>query len=392
MVLALAAGLRWGQGRPDWLWGLMVGGLLAVSVIENPYTIAPGVLLAVGLAYRRLRGRKGAMLQLLLACIGGVWPVWFRLVELGGSVHGHTTPHNRMDFLGWSLPIFDTVSFQAPAFVVPGAPPDFWGETGLLMASGDLLYLGMVPVGLALAAWCRRAWPWLAFFGLCLLMAAGSEPFGGTGIPGPFWFMNVVLEASLTPLTQPYRYAALACVPLAVLAGMGALRLARKRGPGVWAVLLGGLALEALVLGGPAMRVGAVDTRGMACVGGVADGPVHTVMADASGGGQYANDAMLLQLYHGQPGTHSGLGGEWTAGKKNPDVVRSLDILDRCVFGSKQDGTCLYSVGRVGSVGVRWVLAPESGGAHLPAPVVSCGEWSLYDLDSLASAFRNFPR
>jgi hypothetical protein len=140
------------------------------------------------------------------------------------------------------------------------------------------------------------------------------------------------------------------------------------------------------------MRVGTVDTSGMACVSGVPDGPVHTVMADSSGGGQYANDAMLLQLFHGQPGTHSGLGGEWTAAKRNPDVDRSLETLDRCVFGSKRDGTCMYSVGRVESVGVRFVLAPVTGRDDLPAPVAACDGWSLYDLESLASAFRNLPR
>lgn len=388
LALALAAGIRWGHGRPDRGWGLLLGALFAASVVENPYTIAPGLIAAAVFAVRRLRGRPGGVREVGLALLAGCAGVGLRLMQLGGEIAGHTPPVDVLDFMDAALPRFDLHPFEPLHLLWGGAAPQFSADTEGLMASGALQPLGVGVLLLSLCAGLRRGWIWVLAAALCVATAAGSAPLGSPGPPGLFLLMNLALDLVLAPLTQPFRFLALAAVPLAVLAGAGAHRLAGRLGAGAWYGAAVVLIAEAALLGGPAIGAGAGDLRPWSCMTALTEGAVHTARAPGSADTHYQARPMMLQLLHERPGTHRGLGGEWVRAERDPNFDADLEMIDRCLDGRSTDVRCPAALHGFVKHGVTWVVAPEASAADMPSPHLSCGGWSGWRVADLEAHWR----
>ncbi len=350
VALVAWAGLPWARGENR--LGAVVGLLCGVAVIENPYSLPILAIVAPALALRRLVAGPGRWRQLALAAVAGPILPGLRLWQVGEGLGGNFMRHAApFDWLGFTWTVWDPDwSLAGWQLLWPWPRMQFPEMTLELYENGGFAFVGLVALCLALGGgvlqW-RRALPWLGLALLFFLLGLGSTPLGDSGPPGLFLLANSVIVQVLPALTQPLRFLAFGTGALAVAAGVGAARLPSR--PWVAPLLLALLVVEGFTLGGPSIRIPVIDTRGTECLAAL-EGPVHTLTP--TGPTASANGAaLLLQLVHGQPGTHVGVGG-WT--RVDEADARSLE-----------------------ERGVRWVLVPEEGLA-----ATTCGGWSALPLSA----------
>ena len=193
---------------------------------------------------------------------------------------------------------------------------------------------------------------------LCLLLAAGS--FLG-GLPGPFLLLNLLLEAALRPVTQPMRFLVFASGALAIAGGLGLASLTIG-----WRRVAGSvLVLEALVLGGPATQIPITDTKQTACLSALTAGAVHLPhirpevtlrgQRPLDGHEQHSTAAKRLQLSHGLPGTHQGIGG-WTVLPSNSALDDALATFDAVWLGQGLPTAIDPPLKKMREAGITWVI------------------------------------
>ena len=396
LLLAAWLGIDWLRGRRN---GLLVGLVLGIAVLENPYALLPGAALAIGLGSARLWKHRDWK-QLIWATIGGLLPTLSWLLWVGEGLGGNRESGYPTTWLGVEWTVYDwPYSAHLEQLVSPwpmldlSATPPWLGEVQLgefgaehtMLAGGGGIYLGLVPLALALWAGRRAGWPLLMAAG-CLLMAAGSLPWALSG--GPFLFVNDLLGTLGMPLSQPLRFVPLAACGLSVAAGVGAARLPQKWIPAVLALL----AVEGLTLGGPALRIPVLSNSATACMAGLSDGAVHMltpprIRPDSPNPQEripapqhITLQAMLLQLHHEQPSTHAGIGG-WKHLAGDEAFNADIDALNELATGSSPDPAALS---RLESAGLEWlVVADGQEQDWMPAPTQHCGGWRLYPLSAL---------
>ncbi len=263
------------------------------------------------------------------------------------------------------------------------------GESGgehTMLAGGGGIYLGLVPIALALWGGRRAGWP-LLLAGGCLLLAAGSVPWAWSG--GPFLFINHILGAMGMPLSQPLRFVPLAACGVAVAAGIGAARLPRPLLP----VVLAALVLEGLTLGGPAMTIPALSNRETRCMTALEGGAVHPLPPPSNLDvipqswsripvpQSTRLQGLLLQLHHQLPATHPGIGG-WVVLPGDEAFLEDLDQLDKDLHEGLPP--LREVVVRLQAAGLQWLLVEDGQELDwMPRPVQHCGGWQAYTIDSL---------
>ena len=398
LCLAVWAGLVWavpqgdGAAVPDpglaarhpWLWSGGVGMWFALSVIENPYTLVPGGTAALGLGLVRLRRRGGVRAGGLAAWVGAAL-VGGRLLLVGGEPGGTLLPNARLAWRGLEWQMYDILAPTVPHLVSPWPRPDLTAPAAEIGAADAHHFLGWTLLALAGLSVSRRSLPWLLGSVAALAFSLGSAPLGNPGPPGPFLLLNQLLAAVIAPVTQPERFLVFAVLGLSVAAAVGASRLAGglrrvPRGPvGLWLGLAGLTALEAVTLGGPAIEVPTLSTRPLACFADLPAGPVFT-LEDPGRAGEPASAGMLLQMVHGQPGTHHGVGG-WSSPGPEATMVRLREDMLRTLTQGRTSRPLGHMLRDLRCEGVRWLVLPEARTwARAPTPAVACGGWVALEL------------
>ncbi len=387
-LAALAALILWVERRGGRASSAGVGLVSALAVIENPYALVLLLPITAGAALWRLRreGRE-ALLPLAVATLGGVLPIGLRVLAAGGDLGGNETTAVRFFWAGAErLALEGSGSLDPVQLLSPLPLPDLSASAILVRDQGGDAYLGLTVLGLAcagalLGGGAARAA--LGVAGLCALLAAGSLPGGQGGPPGPFWFVNLALSQALPPLTQPSRFLSFASAALALSAALGASALSRRggveRGLG-WIALA--LALEAAWVGGPSLELPATDLRESACMAGlgaVDPGAVH-LLAPSSMSRESANTAAVrLQLLHGLPGTHRGIGG-WRQEPLDSRVVATLSEIGQSMRRGPS-ARLPQALRHARQLGFSWlIVANDAAPGWLGAPERSCGGWSAWRL------------
>ena len=394
-ILGVLAAITWVTWEGGWRRGLglaaLTGLLFAVSVVENPYTLVPLVPGAIWAALARIRrARLPGVGEALGAALAGVATLGGRLWWVGGDVGGNVTTSVRFAWLGRTWEALEGErSLRIKQLYSPFPVVDFSAAAATIRDKGGFAFLGYSVLVLAVlgAVWKGRAPRWaLALALIFSALALGSLPWGQSGAPGPFFFVNLVLSEVLTPLTQPFRFLALASAALALAGGLGYAELARRR-PDVWPRVLAAVVAEALVLGGPALTIPTTDLASIDCLArlrSMGAGAVHLVPAGAVNPESVNTEALRMQLVHGLPGTHHGLGG-WRAESRNRAFDGALQTLVPSLTaaqphrGFQDDTTTLLSAG------LTWVILPRTAvPAWAGASRADCGGWSAFRLDELA--------
>jgi len=388
LFLAGAAVRVWPRRRVG--WGVVVGALLALSVIENPYTVLPGGMLAAWGAYTRLRGARRAgeswrpaVLEVALAALAGGGAVAARLAIAGGDLGGNIPSRWTTRLFGRAVPIADFEPFPALRLLWPTLEADVAGPTSAVVASGSLNWVGFTSVGLALLTLRRRpVWMLMAVGGVVL--AVGSVPAGvDAGIYGPFFYLNALLSLALPPLTQPVRFLPMAVGALAVAAGLGFDLLRARETKAVLGKVVMPLALlECVVLGAGRVTVHPIDTAALSCWSELpGDGAVHVVEGEFLPDGRtVSTHALLMQLQHGRPVTTVGIGG-WTHHPAADGWQEALATVDDGIRRRQLGPQWRSAVQRLQQEGVEWVAAPshlQLNGSFEGAEAWECGDWSAW--------------
>ncbi len=377
--LAAILAHREGGPRRSALRGVITGALFGASILENPYSILPVVVIVCVFVWLRLRAR--AFARLCGEGIGGslVIGAWLVLAhgddgnvgttavgvawDLFGLRYVAEGPDGRAHVLGL-LRTWEPLRYD-------GAP------LSRLLSRGAADTIGWTPVVFALlAAWTSGpARVALVSAAGLLALAFGSFPFGHqSGVPGPFFFGNLALGLAVRPLTQPVRYLVLVGVALAVAAGVLVGNWAREK---KWmrVGLVGSLAMtEGLLAGSPSSKIPTFDLAQWACLTNVV-GPVasHVELPPFETSG---SAALAAQLVHEQKGTHGAIGGWTPRGDRPPGLVWAL--------GSMGEGPVRREVIRgLGAEGIKALLVDAPRAAGLPQAGV-CGGVAIVDLRAIA--------
>lgn len=383
VALALGAAVRCFR-KPSAVGGALVGALCGVAVLENPYAlvlVAPGAVVHAALLLRR--ARSGALAPLAAATAAGLLPIVIRLLSVDGDLGGNWNPQAPYRWLGLDWYVAAIESFVRPSeFLWPLNRMDFIGSTRTILLSGGGIYLGWTVLGLALwGAWRAGGWGrgLLAAGAACVALGLGEVPLGLSGPPGPFLLVNSVLFRLDHPLTQPHRFFPLAGLFLALGAGIAARNLGQRGLLGVL-ILLGA---DAALLGGPSLTAPTLSVRPLDCFAQLPAGAVHTVRTSPSGRGNA--EALLLQLQHGQAGTHQGIGG-WSQEPREPAFELALAQVDVAVHRGVPVGEFAEHLAVMDSHGIRWlVLSEDVVRPEDVDPVVACDGWQALAISALIS-------
>lgn len=386
-LAAMLVRMREGVSGAFWLAWCM-----GFTAIENPY-LAP-VLPAVG-ALRALlllrRGEQVELRRLIFGLAGGT----LLTVAVAVLFAKSASPDYPGEIAGQYARLGP---FQVPLVEMPWArtsfhelvtPTDVRWTLDVDDARGvnGGRYLGLSVILLALAGLVTRArasafWASLAVF--CALIAMGSVIHG---VAGPFLLLNTLMDAVARPLTQPRRFLILTQIGLGICAGFGVdgLReLAGRHGRALAGGLLSLIGLDALLLGGGALRMPGTEIPSAPCLkslpGTMEDG-VLVWPWDAFDGD--AGHSQLMQLAHERPSPQRGI-ASWAL---NGDPVQpKLRGLGWRRPGPGQPPMADWTGLR--ELGFRWVLVDEQadpdGAAGLAslmgAPVQACGGLVAYAL------------
>lgn len=390
LLLGIAAGLVWPTRGPS--FGLWVGALLGISVIENPYTLVPAGALAPWLAWRRVvsapphEDRLAHGRAVALAVVGGCGVVAARLWFTAGDMGGNLPAAWSTRILDVPLPIVDPTAFPLRPLLVPTQDTALTGTSGDIVQAGMLVWPGWLAAVLALACPRPRRGLWLAAL-LALWLSMGSVPFGTESRTiGPFLLVNALLDAVYHPLTQPSRFLPMAVAALAIAAALGVDRLgARLKRPRTVALGIAALAVvEAATLGALRLEVGTVDVRDHACwVDARAGGAVHLVGVDSGASLPVSAQAMLGQLFHQNPTTARGIGG-WTRRPASSDWQTHVQRFDQGIRRRHQGRDWLRATRALAAGGIHWVAVPEALETALPAAVIGrCQGWSIWRMSDV---------
>ena len=386
-ILWVESAPPYSERRTHWLvptrrgaaWSFAVGALFAISVVENPYTLVPGCIAAVGFAGRRLL-RTGGAGSVLLAAVAGAATVGGRLAAVEGKPGGTVLPNARLAWRGLEWQMYDIQTLYAQHLVWPWPLPHLEATQETIAAADAHHFLGWSLLGLAVLGLGWRGGRWALGAGAMVALALGSAPWGNPGPPGPFLLLNQLLSVVIAPITQPERFLVFAVLGLCVPAGIGLTRLAallsaRPRGAlAFWTVAIGVVTAEALVTGGPAIEVPTLSTRSVACFADLPPGPVFTLEQPGKVG-MDAAAGMFLQTVHGQPGTHHGLSG-WAHTTVEADNKRLRRDLLEALGGLRGGRPANHVLRDLRCRGITTaVLRDEQVWRGLPDPVVACGGW-----------------
>jgi len=385
-ALALAVGLAPEPAvhapRRSLLLGAASGGLLAASLLENPYSIPLVALAALGFAAVRARAR--AWPRLLGEALAGtlVLGVWYATSAHGGALDAAALGIN-VTVLGFPY-VAEGYDGRAhlEGLLQPWPLPRYaGGRLTDLLGSGAADYLGFVPLfaGVAAAAVAAPRARACALAGVALLvLALGSYPFGEeANIPGPYLYGNLVLGWIVRPLTQPVRYLVPAIAAFAVAGGLllGRQLLAGRRALPAVLVLLA--TTEAVLVGAPSTRIPTFDLRRWDCLadldaGAVAAGASKTPFENASAA------ALAMQLVHGHPGTHRAIGG-W---RRREPRTEGLEAAQQTLEAPQLTPAEVLS--RLADEGVRWAILDEGEYPEVRG-TRTCGGILAVDLAALPS-------
>lgn len=372
-------------GKP---YSLGVGALAALAVVENPYAL---VLLlpacGIGACILLARERRAALTVVAAAALGGLLIIGLRLGLAGGELGGNRLTAINFTWAGrpWQA-LEGEGGLSAAQLLSPLPLADLGSAASAIRERGGGVYLGwsvllLAGLGAVLAGGAGRAAVGLA--GLATLLAAGSLPEGQGGAPGPFFFLNLLISRFLPPLTQPVRFLSFASAALAVGAGLGVAALSRRRpeGWGGWRLAAGLLAVEGLLLGGPALSIPTTDLRQQACfadLGATDPGAVHLIAPRGWSREQANTAAVTLQLVHGLPGTHRGIGG-WTQEPRDRGFDGLIAGLERDLSRASPSPVVRDTLSRLRARGLSWlVMASAEAPAWAGPPARSCGGWSAW--------------
>jgi hypothetical protein len=222
----------------------------------------------------------------------------------------------------------------------------------------------------------------------CALIAMGSVIYG---VAGPFLLLNTVMDAVARPLTQPRRFLIITQIGLGICAGFGldGLReLAGRYGRALAAGLITLVSLDALLLGGAALRMPSTripDAPCLASLPGTMNDGVLVWPWDAFDGD--AGSSQLLQLAHERPSPQRGIASWALQGDPIQPKLRGLG------WRRPGPGQLLNADWRsLNELGYRWVLVDEQGdpdgaaamAALIGSPVQVCGGLVAYALPAAA--------
>jgi hypothetical protein len=389
MGVCVALGVPGAAASRQTLAGVLAGALLGASIVENPYTL-PMVMVTAGII-AFVRGRSGGWARLGGAALGGSATIaaWLLLASANGGALDAASIGAPVSINGHVLHVEMAEARAHLGALVRPLPLPTYAETDLrdVLDRGETDYLGLVPLLLAGLAVLLRG-PAACRCGLAALgfgvLALGSFIGGDTSrIPGPFLYLDLVLDLLARPLTQPARYLVPATAALA-LAGGGLLGRWVERGQLRPAVGFAALALaEALLLGSPAVRVPTLDLRPWGCLADLPAGPV-AARVQLPALQTRGSAALLLQLVHHLPGTHPAIGGWHPDGARAPALASALAVVDGDL------GIGDPTLRTLAGAGVRWLLLDVD--AHVPLqPDRECGGLQVIALSHILSRPRPDP-
>jgi hypothetical protein len=183
------------------------------------------------------------------------------------------------------------------------------------------------------------------------------------------------------PLTQPLRFLALSLVGLSAAAALSVAAL-RQRWPSRAESLSGAIAavllLDALLLGGPSLRLPTTSLPQEACLSEL-DGPALAWPADARDAEQ--GPSQLLQMVHGQPSPQTGIASWRQHGRRSLDLLRGAGFVEGAP--ARKGRVQLQRISQLGfrhlivdsdPAAVSWLLAAGA------SPSTTCGAYTLLRL------------
>ncbi len=431
-------GALWWAGRGRWHRMLLGGILMGFALVESPYAMLAvgGSCMALAIASGRHMVRESgaarAELAGLMAAAVGVLLVavpqaYLLLVTHASGMAGLQTDTLAFPGLPVSIPVYDDIAHRLALwdFFNPFVTPAFdSGARVVFLQAGAGMYLGVVGLGLSLACRAGRRWA-LVSLAFMLVSLGSTIRVGPLALLGPFGVFNTLLAACVEPLTMPDLFGVYAPVALAVGAALGAVRLATGR-RWRWCAIAGALGVDAVVAGGPSIETPSTVVGGdVTCVANLVanrPGAVHYIGARnrphgiheeppediaslldietgvdpevaerrrlsliqgmASAPAAEVGRPFLLQAFHHQPSTQTGLPPRWTfLGPTDPRVAALTaegHPVHRWLAG-EASGPWHWTW----DLPVRWVLVQDLdgtlGNGPLGSPVARCGDLVAYE-------------
>ncbi len=435
--VGLGGALWWGAWGP-WYRMLLGGMLMGIALVESPYALlAVGAsCAALGFAgirrmVRQPETRRDTVKALGSAAAGvlllALPQAYLLLGTHSGMVKTLQTDTLTVPGLGMALPVFDDLDHHVAFldFLNPFIRPSFdAGARILFLHAGGGMYLGLVALGLALVTRAGRKWALVAL-GFVAMSLGSMMKIGPFSVLGPFGVFNAALNAVLEPFTMPDLFAVYAPMALSVGAALGAVRVTGDH-PRRWLLILVAVALDAAILGGPSLGTPSLAIgHEVSCVAevvsrkpgavhyigarnrphGIADTPPRPVEMVQNGAGTSSQALaeslrlaeiqgtmsesaatvgrpFLLQAFHHQPSTQTGLPPRWTfLGPMDPRV-EALTKPGHPVH-AWLTGRQWKDMAWTWDLPVRWVLVQDPdntlGTGPLGSPVARCGDMLLFE-------------
>ena len=271
--IGLIALMRIRRGSPQLRWFWLAVLCMALQPLENPYLtpVLPGVALLMipngwpsWSAFRNKRRTDWSSLikpgqgRLFLTLLAG-----FVGIVLTAMLHqGVTTSaYESANVLGfvelgshqWAV-VEETWARAKPQWLF-WPPETMWSESaGESKFAQGREYLGLSVLVLSIIgafSFQKKCLPWIGFGLIGIVLALGSDWWGG---PGPFALLNGICIRLVRALTQPTRYLILSTIGLSLAAGWGFEAIRRKSYRA--SLFVGGaITLDAFLLGGLSLKL-----------------------------------------------------------------------------------------------------------------------------------------
>jgi hypothetical protein len=359
--IGLIALLRLQKGAPQRFWFALAVFCMALQPLENPYLtpVLPGVALLL-LIKPIGRNRLGWTLVAGLLAI-----VATGLIHKGATTLAYesTRPSGFVGFGSWLWPAVERPWAAAHFNWFFWPPKTVWSEQAhLSVYAQGREYLGLSVLVLAAIGakeFPKKAWPWIGFALIGVLLATGSN---WMGFPGPFALLNGVCARLVRVLTQPTRFLILSTIGFSLAAAWGfeAIRRHSTR----WAWIAGSiLVADAFLLGGLSLKLPTMQVPTADCVVKLRNQPGGVLVWPWDGADHMNAEApsksRLLQVAHGKPGATIGTGSWPLTGRVFPgDFLRSMHWAE-----GFSGGTGKIDLKALADLGFQWMLvdmnAPE---------------------------------
>jgi hypothetical protein len=357
---------------------------MAGMAVENPYLapVLPGLAL---LALFVVLSRRQPARHLLGALLGGSAGV----LVVAALFSGSASPDYPREVAGQiyslgplSLDVVDLPWARAtPAELLLPGPVSWTLHAGAGESASGGRYLGLSALLLGASALftCRlAAAPALLLALLGLSLSLGSLV---GSLPGPFLLLNAWMDLVARPLTQPQRFLALCLVGLSAAAALSVAALHQRwpaRADLVSAGLAAVLLVDALLLGGPSLRLPTTPLPQEACLSAL-DGPTLAWPADARDAEQ--GPSQLLQMTHGQPSPQTGIASWRQHGRRSLDLLRGAGFVEGAPARRGR-----IQLQRISQLGYRHLIVdsdPEAVSwlqAAGASPSATCGAYTILRL------------